>query len=183
MTRWRVPLGFLFAAWYLVVARPDVRTPIGVALALILSGCLLRSWAAGYLLKGKRVAVGGPYAWIRNPLYVGSFLIGTGFSLMLWQWPPSFSVGGLWLAFLVGFGVLYRAKTLAEEKELFFSLGDAYASYSRQVPAFLPFRGRVRGLGEQRFSWELYMRNREYECLAGGLALLVYLYWKSGLWA
>ena len=45
-------------------------------MAPVILGCLLRSWAAGYLFKGKRVAVGGPYALIRNPLYVGSFVLG-----------------------------------------------------------------------------------------------------------
>src|SRR4029077_12476660 len=117
------------------------------------------------------VAVGGPYAYIRNPLYVGSFIIGTGFCAALWEWPLPLSPLVLIVAFLLGFGTIYRAKALAEEKELEASLSEPYRLYAQRVPPFLPQYGRVSGLGVQRFSWELYRRNREYECLIGSAAL------------
>ncbi len=85
----------------------------------------------------------------------------------------------LWLAFLFGFGFVYRAKTLAEEQELAANLGAPYHAYAERVPAFLPTRGALEGLGSQRFSWEIYRRNREYECILGSMALLVYLFWRS----
>ena len=176
--RFRVPLGFLFAGWYLVVARPASLSVFALCLIPVVLGCLLRSWAAGYLLKGKRVAVGGPYAFIRNPLYVGSFILGVGFCAMLWQWPPSWPFATMALAFLLGFGVVYRAKTLAEEKELASNLGNPYRDYAKRVPPFLPTQGHVEGLGSQRFSWEIYKRNREYECIFGAVAVLGYLYWR-----
>ena len=178
LLRLRVPFGFAFAFWYLVVARPSSSLALQLCFALVVVGCFLRSWAAGYLLKGKRTAVGGPYAYIRNPLYIGSFIIGVGFCAALWRWPPSFSSVGLAVAFLVGFGTIYRAKTLAEEKELAETLGPSYQSYVRAVPAFLPVRGRVQGLGAQRFSWELYRRNREYQCILGSAAVLGVLFFK-----
>ncbi len=179
LLRLRVPLGFLFAAWYLVIAQPSSLLLYGLCLWLVALGCLLRSWAAGYLLKGKRVAVGGPYAFIRNPLYVGSFIIGMGFCVVLWRWPLPLSSVLIGLAFLLGFGVVYRAKTLAEEKELAANLGDPYQQYASQVPPFLPTKGHVEGLGEQRFSWEIYRRNREYECIIGSVALLLFLLWRA----
>ena len=178
MLRWRVPLGFLFAAWYLAIARPASLTVYVICSLLVILGCLLRSWAAGYLFKGKRVAVGGPYAYVRNPLYVGSFVLGAGFCTALWQKPLPLSSLLIASAFLLGFGVVYRAKTLAEEKELVSNLGDPYRHYAGQVPPFLPIHGRVAGLGDQHFSWELYRRNREYECWLGSAALLVFLYVK-----
>jgi hypothetical protein len=131
-------------------------------------------------LKGKRTAVGGPYAYIRNPLYIGSFIIGVGFCAALWQWPPTISSAGLPAAFLVGFGTLYRAKMLAEEKELAENLGKPYQVYAQAVPAFLPVRGHVRGLGVQRFSWEIYQRNSEYRCILGSIGVLgvLFIRWK-----
>jgi protein-S-isoprenylcysteine O-methyltransferase Ste14 len=173
--RWRVPLGFAFAAWYLVVARPDALNTLLAGALFVIAGCALRSWAAGYLLKGKRVAVGGPYAYIRNPLYIGSFLIGTGFCIALWRHPLPVSAILLWLAFLLGFGVVYRAKSVAEEKELLANLGEPYQHYAERVPAFWPTRGHVQGLGEQRFSGEVYRRNREYQCLLGSAAVFAVL--------
>ncbi len=121
------------------------------------------------------MAVGGPYAYVRNPLYVGSFMIGTGFCLILWRDPLPWTSVAIGLAFLLGFGVVYRAKTLAEEKELAENLGEPYRDYARQVPPFLPTRGRVRELGAHHFSVELYTRNREYECILGSAAVLVFL--------
>lgn len=180
LPRLRVPLGFVLAGYYLYVARPVSTGMFGSAVCFVALGCLLRSWAAGYLLKGKRVAIGGPYAWIRNPLYMGSFIIGTGFCLALWETPLPVGKGLLYVAFFLGFGVVYRAKTLAEGKELVHHLGEDYSRYAQQVPPFLPTRGPVSGLGVQTFSWELYMKNREYECMLGSLAVLAFLLWKMG---
>lgn len=173
-----MPLGFFFAAWYLAIARPVSLSLYFLSCVLVFIGCLLRSWAAGYLFKGKRVAVGGPYAYVRNPLYVGSFVLGSGFCIALWQKPLPLSSLLIAASFLVGFGIMYRSKTLAEERELATHLGEPYISYARQVPPFLPTRGRVGGLGEQHFSWELFRRNREYECWLGSAVLLLYLYVK-----
>ena len=181
MIRWRVPLGFLFAAAYIFVAKLPSSAILALACVFIVLGCALRSWAAGYLLKGKRVAVGGPYAFIRNPLYVGSFIIGMGFCTVLWRQPLPWTAALVFVLFIVGFGIVYRAKTLAEEKELADNLGAPYTTYAQQVPPFLPIRGHVHGLGAQRFSWEIYRRNREYQCILGSVALLVFLWLKSGL--
>lgn len=177
--RWRVPLGFLLAAWYLVLIPSVSDTIFAASCVLVLLGCALRSWAAGYLLKGKRLAVGGPYAYIRNPLYVGSFLIGGGFCLALVSSPLRGSVYVFWIIFLIGFVVVYLAKSRTEEEELTASLGSVYQDYRKRVPAFFPLRGRVEGLGKQRFSWELYRRNQEFQCLLGGALILGFLYWKG----
>lgn len=171
LTRLRVPLGFVLAGWFLLVSRPASRTALVAAGGLILTGCALRSWAAGYLLKGKRVAVGGPYARVRNPLYLGSFIIATGFCVALAQRPLPASIAGLWAAFFLGYGVLYSVKTLAEERELTADLGQPYLDYASRVPAFIPWKGRVSGLGEQSFSVELFKRNREYQCWLGSASL------------
>jgi protein-S-isoprenylcysteine O-methyltransferase Ste14 len=175
MLRYRVPLGFLLAFWYLLIARPVMLSAMVSGAMLVALGCALRAWAAGYLLKGKRVAVGGPYAYVRNPLYVGSFLVGLGFCLALWQVPLPVAVELFWFVFVVGFLTLYRAKSLSEEQELIRSLGSAYGEYAAKVPAFFPSRGKVSSLGTQRFSRELFRRNREYQCLLGCAAVLVLL--------
>ncbi len=177
--RWRVPLGFLFAFFYIYLAHPRIELLLVFSFPLVVLGCALRSWAAGYLFKGKRVAVGGPYAYVRNPLYVGSFLIGLGFCIALWRSAVPVGTWVLWSAYLFGFLGVYRAKALAEEKELVSSLGDAYVSYRALVPPFFPSRGRVSGLGVQRFSRELYRRNREYQCILGSIGVGFILVLKS----
>ena len=173
--RLRVPLGFLFAALYLVFARPASWTHLAFCAIPIVIGGALRSWAAGYLFKGKRVAVGGPYAYTRNPLYVGSFILGLGFCLVLWRWPLTGVSLVLWIAYLLAYGLVYPAKTRAEEGELAASLGEDYKRYAARVPRFFPALSRVKDLGEQHFSPELYRRNREYQCILGSAAVLVFL--------
>ena len=77
-----------------------------------------------------------------------------------------------WAVFAIGFCWIYPAKARSEERECAAVLGSDYAHYRAEVPAFLPLRGRVSGLGTQRFSRELYRRNREYQCIVGSLAVL-----------
>ena len=179
LLRYRVPLGFLFAAWYLGLTKFATSGMLFGGGVLVVLGCALRSWAAGYLFKGKRVAVGGPYAYVRNPLYAGSFIIGAGFCLALYRSPLPPSVFLFWFVYLAGFILLYAAKGRAEEKELLRALGPAYETYRERVPALFPVRGKVSGLGAQRFSLELYRRNREWQCVAGSMALLAFLFWRT----
>src|SRR5439155_3013450 len=80
MQRWRVPLGFACAVVFLYFAKPTVWTLIAGA-AVALPGLLLRAWASGHLRKNEMLATTGPYAYTRNPLYLGSFLIGLGFTI------------------------------------------------------------------------------------------------------
>ncbi|MBV8631532.1 MAG: isoprenylcysteine carboxylmethyltransferase family protein, partial [Silvibacterium sp.] len=77
--RIRVPLGFLFAALYLWLARP---TPLFMALSLglVVPGIWLRAYASGYVKKNTELTMTGPYAHTRNPLYLGSMLIAFGFA-------------------------------------------------------------------------------------------------------
>jgi protein-S-isoprenylcysteine O-methyltransferase Ste14 len=179
LLRWRVPFGFVFAAWYLWLAQTIVPERLGQALIPIVLGCALRAWAAGYLLKGKRVAVGGPYAFVRNPLYLGSFLISLGFCWALYRTPLPMVIALFWVLVAAGFAGMYFAKSRSEEGELVRSLGPDYLRYRERVPAFFPTRGHVSGLGKQEFSRELYQRNREYQCLLGCLAVLGFLAWRA----
>ncbi len=71
----RVPLGFLFGAVFLIFARPErVTLIIGGIIAVV--GVLIRAWASGHIRKNQNLAVSGPYAYTRNPLYLGSFVLG-----------------------------------------------------------------------------------------------------------
>src|SRR5262252_2398035 len=78
--RIRVPLGFLFAAFYLWRARPTwLSLSIGAAVAAL--GIFLRAVASGHVKKNEELATTGPYAYCRNPLYLGSIIIAIGFAI------------------------------------------------------------------------------------------------------
>ena len=161
----RVPTGFLLAAIYFYYSDPSWQSlAIGGSIAFL--GLMVRAWATGYLRKNDRLAVRGPYALTRNPLYFGSFLIGIGFSLAGRDLH-------ILVIFLVCFAVLYGTAMQREIETLKSLFAEEYSSYQKQVPLFFP-RLRLPGnVGE--FSFERYLKNREYQALLGFLTALTIL--------
>src|ERR1700757_3609659 len=78
--RIRVPLGFALAALYLWLARPTLRS-ILIGGALVIPGLLVRALASGHVQKNEQLATSGPYAYTRNPLYLGSLILALGFAI------------------------------------------------------------------------------------------------------
>jgi protein-S-isoprenylcysteine O-methyltransferase Ste14 len=140
---------------------------IGVPVSI--AGLLLRGWAAGHLAKNRELATGGPYAYVRNPLYVGTLLVAAGLVI---------ATRRVELAILFGavFAFVYLPVIQNEEQHLR-SLFPSYADYARRVPALVPYK--VPKSSSTRFRPGLYVRNQEYQALLGYLAGLAYLVWKA----
>ena len=85
LQRIRVPLGFVFAVLFIVFAKPTVWTLVSGGIVAVL-GLAIRAWASGHIQKAKVLAISGPYAHTRNPLYLGSFLMGVGFTIAAGVW-------------------------------------------------------------------------------------------------
>lgn len=168
--RVRVPLGFAFAVVYFWLARPSIRSLIiGVAIAII--GVLLRALASGHVKKNEELTITGPYAYTRNPLYLGSLIIAAGFVFAARSW---------WIALVafVFFIVVYVPVILSEEDYLRQKF-PSFDQYAKTVPRLLP---RLRSTGESgSFSWNLYWQHREYNAILGLLAmtaaLVAKLFW------
>ena len=161
MQRWRVPLGFACAALFFIFGKPGpVTLIVGGAVAVL--GLLLRGWATGHLRKNDALAVSGPYAFTRNPLYLGSFLIGLGFTIAAGQW----ILGALFAALFLGIYVPVMRVEAATLADLF---GESYERYRNAVPLFLPqFRPyRESRPTDTRFDGTLYKRYREYRAALG----------------
>ena len=161
MQRWRVPLGFACAALFFLLARPRPLTLIVGAL-VALPGLALRAWAVGYLRKNEALATDGPYAYTRNPLYLGSLFIGLGFTIAA----GTLILGAVFAALFLGIYVpvmRVEATTLAE---LF---GEHYQRYAKSVPLFLPRLSPYRdpAFERKKFDFGLYRRYREYRALLG----------------
>ena len=170
--RIRVPAGFLFGLVFLIYSRPLLYSLVAGLLVAVV-GIGLRIWAAGHLEKWKRLAVGGPYQFTRNPLYLGSFLIGVGFTL-------ASSRLGLCVCFLLLFILVYRPVMKLEEKELRKLYGADYQRYKERVPLFSPGRPfpTSEGPGNSSFAWKRVWKNREYNSILGYLGLSLFLYWR-----
>ncbi|WP_158824461.1 isoprenylcysteine carboxylmethyltransferase family protein [Granulicella sp. S156] len=172
-TRWqkfarraRVPLGFVVAAVFLVFAHPTWET-LAWSLLLVLPGLWLRGYAAGYVKKNAELTRTGPYAYTRNPLYLGSMGIAFGFAVAAGKW---------WLGLLlvVMFLSIYVPTILSEEVFLRATFAD-FDEYARLVPRllprFTPARFGASNAGSGRFSAERYQHHREYNALMGSAAI------------
>ena len=177
MQRWRVPLGFVCGALFVVFSRPRPFT-LAVGGAVALGGLLLRAWSAGHIRKNDALAIGGPYAYTRNPLYLGSFIIGLGFTIAAAR--PELAI-----LFALLFLSIYLPVMRVEAVTLLQLFGVAYRDYAREVPLFLPrlLPYRNQQANAARFEPSLYLRYREYEAALGllvvwGILLAKSLYWK-----
>ncbi len=166
LQRLRVPFGFIVAAVFLLFADPKPLTVlIGGIVAVI--GLIIRGWSSGHIRKGETLAVAGPYSYTRNPLYLGSLLIGVGFCLASNVW---------WLAivFSVLFLCVYIPVMRIEAEDLTASFGDNYKEYERNVPIFFPRFSAWKKPGE-KFDFNLYLRYREYRAAFGSLFAIMIL--------
>ena len=168
-TRWRVRLGYPVAVVALLFAHP---TPSSVLYGMIigLPGLLLRAYAAGYLSKQEVLATCGPYAYTRNPLYLGSALLTVGVAVGTNSWLSSLLLCGY-------FAVFYSAVMYREQQDLRLRYGVLFEAYSQAVPLFLP-RWSAAKLGaacQASFSLVQYKKNREYRAGIGFLLLLAIL--------
>ena len=123
--RIRVPLGFAFALFYFWLAHPSWKS-IALGAVLIVPGLLVRALASGHVRKNEALATSGPYAYTRNPLYLGSTLVYLGLSV---------AAGSLWaiillvpLLWVINVGVVAREERYLERK-----FGNAYRTYKARV--------------------------------------------------
>ncbi len=159
----RVPGGFVLVATFAIFSHPD---PLALACGIPVSlmGLALRAWAAGHLAKNQKLTTSGPYAIVRNPLYIGTLLVALGLVIASRSW-------ALGAVFLVVFLLIYLPVIQLEEQHLR-SLFPDYSHYTTEVRALTP-RWPPRP-DPRKFQPSLYLKNREYRAAIGlGLGLIL----------
>jgi protein-S-isoprenylcysteine O-methyltransferase Ste14 len=174
-TRIRVPLGFVFAAAYLWFSHPKWAW-IAAGSVLILAGIAMRALASGHIRKNIGITTTGPYAYTRNPLYLGSLLIAAGFLV---------AARNPWIALaaVLMFLFIYVPVIRAEEKYLM-SRFPEYSEYAALVPRLLPrwpSPSQRTGGETERFSRQLYIKHREYNAFVGSALMMTALILKMVL--
>ena len=164
----RVPGGFVLAAAFLWLSEPS-RSSLAVGLPVSIAGLAIRGWAAGHLEKNTALTDSGPYAWVRNPLYIGTLTVAAGLAIAARRW----ELGGLFAAVFL----LVYLPVVGLEEQYLKQLFPAFAEYAGRVHKLLPHPpSRPAG---KTFQWRLYRHNREYEALLGFLAGVAVLFWKT----
>lgn len=178
LARWRVRLGYPLSLAVLALAQPNPHS-IWLGALIGVLGLLLRALAAGYLRKQEVLATTGPYAYTRNPLYLGSAILTLGAAVAAWSWISAVILCGY-------FALFYSVVMQREEGELRIQHGAAFDAYAHAVPLFLP-RLTPAELGAAdtaryeatasagSFSFAQYKKNREYRAAIGFLLLLCVL--------
>ena len=164
----RVPCGFILVAAFLWLSAPTLAS-LAAGLPLSMLGLALRGWAAGHLQKDRALTDSGPYAWVRNPLYLGTLTAAAGFVIASRRWE-------LGVLFAAVFLLIYLPVIGLEEQHLA-DLFPAYADYARRVPQLTPRPPRQKT--PKHFRWSLYRYNREYQAFLGFLAAAGVLLWKT----
>ncbi|MFB3815181.1 MAG: isoprenylcysteine carboxylmethyltransferase family protein [Terriglobales bacterium] len=169
--RIRVPLGFVFAAIYLWLARP-AWWALAAGGAVAAAGLLLRALASGHVRKNTELTTTGPYAYTRNPLYLGSMIIGAGFAV---------AARSVWVvAGMVALFLAVYVPVIRSEEQFLRAQFPEYDEYARRVPRF-GIALRPARTGGNQFSSALYVQHREYNAAIGAVlmlaALAVKLFW------
>ncbi len=171
MTAWRsfarrirIPAGFAYGALYLLLADPTGKT-IAVGGSIVAAGLAVRALASGHVNKATHLTTTGLYAYTRNPLYLGSIIMGVGFSIAAWN---------LWLALIMAavFTIVYLP-VIRWEEEYLRQHHPGFQEYTERVPRLIPRLSSAPAA--HSFSAALYLKHREYEALLGAVAVLAVL--------
>ncbi len=170
----RIATSAVLASALWMLARPGLFSMLA-GVPVVLMGEAIRTWSSGQIDKNKALATEGPYALTRNPLYLGNFFLGLGFSIMAGRWVVP-------VIFLPLFAFVYRATIRDEEETLMRLFGREFDAYRLSVPRFFP-RLPSGPLGGQ-FEWSLVKKHREYNTWIGigiGIVLMLIKPFLAGL--
>lgn len=184
--RTRVGLAWIFAVLLVLSARQNPTWP-GIVVCFL--GATIRYWASGFLRKDARPAVGGPYRYVRNPLYLGTYLMAVGTALAAQAWIV------LALASVI-FAIIYHYIILDEEIKLRELFGQPYLRYCELVPRFFPrvfpfpwpaSRGALAEVNPEaahlEYDRSLARKNKAYEAYVTFAALIGTVWGIAQIWS
>lgn len=164
---WRVRSGVAGIIPALILSRPNLYSLLA-GVGLTCAGLLFRAWASGHLRKEKELTISGPYQYTRNPLYLGSLVIGAAIVIGCRSW-------WIFVIFILYFLLFYPVAVLFEQEKMIALFPKAYAAYSREVPLFLPSFKPSPLKPHITFSWGLYKRNKESRAFWGALIFWAFI--------
>lgn len=156
----------------LVAARPESWPLFWAGLAVMALGQAIRLAASAAIVKSKTLTTTGPYAAVRNPLYLGTMVMTAGLMIMLSSPSRPLLTAGLWAAAAASFGWIYYVTIKAEEEFLFSVYGEDFNKYKRAAPAILPGPAGLAGFFDlAAYSAEVFRKNKEWRGMSAAAAL------------
>jgi hypothetical protein len=170
----RIPI-FLGAFLLVLFAKPNP-TGMVVGIILILLGESIRIWAVGHLQKNEILTVTGPYAHVKNPLYIGTILITTGFCIFA---DNIYLLAAVTFAFCFHY-IPYKKRVEGDRLRRIF--GSRFDDYDQKVPDYIP---NWTPYSSEKNPWRFrnFIENSEEGILLiilGGIVLVLSRpYWRS----
>ena len=181
----RIAAAWLFALGLIFISR-DFPKWHGILVCFV--GASLRYWASGYLRKDSRPAVGGPYAFVRNPLYLGTYLMAVGVLMAIENWT-------IVIISSIAFWAVYHFIILDEETKLQKLFGASYTKYCGSVPRFFPriwppffpaAQATLLKINPEKshlsYSAELAAKNKAFEAYASFAGLIALVWFSAWFW-
>ncbi len=160
----------------LIAARPESWPLFWAGLAVLALGQAVRLAASAVIVKSKTLTMTGPYAAVRNPLYLGTMLMTAGLLLMLSAPSRPLLTAGLWAFAAAAFGWIYYVTIKAEEAHLLSVYGGEFGKYKAAAPAILPCpRGLACFFDLSAYSREVFRKNKEWRGMSAAFALAVFV--------
>jgi protein-S-isoprenylcysteine O-methyltransferase Ste14 len=158
----------------LMLFSSPTNTSVAIGAMAAVPGEALRLWASGHLRKTEELITSGPYAYTRNPLYLGRLMLLTGVCVAAWlPWPGTpLTLAAAWTIF---FAIYMRRKERVEPQRLLLRHGCRYEAYRRDVPSLFPRLSRWPDADDGRWRLERFRDNREAFTAVGLLLLLLLL--------
>ena len=183
---------FVYALVIVVIFAADPKpdkwrtTHFWVGIGFLLASLWIRMWAAGHLVKNKVLTVTGPYAYVKNPLYIGTFLGMVGFALLTigprksawYHHYLNWIVLGLGLLVFVAYYIPYKKKR--EGDRLHDLFGEAWDHFDKAVPDYFPRLTRYERAQDRPWSWVATCENSEQWtpfAMAIGVAAVIWNGW------
>jgi protein-S-isoprenylcysteine O-methyltransferase Ste14 len=169
------PFGF-FVLFFCSLNEASLRAGVGY----IIAGLLIRLWSNGYAIKNDKLTTSGPYSFVRNPLYVGTFLIAIGFVIVLKSDPPMIEwiAGGI---FLVALSLMYYRTIKDEQAMLLAKFKDAFSDYCKHVPAMIPTLIPYNKGEKWPFNLQRLINSKEHKTLFWIIIILIVFHLKTRL--
>ncbi|MDH7603017.1 MAG: isoprenylcysteine carboxylmethyltransferase family protein [Armatimonadota bacterium] len=166
-TYYRVPL--MAAAVVALIGFIHDKSAFWIGAPVAVLGELVQIWAASHLHKDEHLTVSGPYSHVRNPMYIGRFILGLGFFLMTRN--PYLIAG-----YVVLFAVYANLRVGREERRLREIFASDYQKYCAEVRRWFPSLKPYSLSENRRASWAQVCANHEHINLIGLLVVLAAVY-------
>ena len=170
----RILLSQLIALAVIILSKPDSWTFFAAGLSVMAFGQLIRVLASSAIVKSRTLTVTGPYAVVRNPLYLGTAFMVLGLLIALSSPQAPLCTGVVWLITIVSFTLIYRIQIKAEEAFLLSVYGPEFELYKSRVNAIIPHPADLAGfLDMNAYSRATFLKNKEWRGFSGMAAVAV----------